>query len=161
MGEVPELSEGEIEVGYGPERMWRQMTKHIWDEVRMRPGTLAFQPSTADAGMPSFSRETKVTAQASRDWHQKNARSASLAVWPIATSDVEDTGLRIVDDEDAALPQGEKRAPGHAYIDYRGTSNATRRDVRAKLLRRALQYQEEPTTDSGFVPLEERDEEAS
>ena len=158
----PKLEPGEVELALSEQLLWRQMTRWIWDEDKRQPKAHAFGPVDADEHKPSFARSTpEVTAQASRDWHQRNANSASYAVWPISAADLEDTDLRAVDDSGAPVPQGEKRAPGHVYLDYRGMDKPAARRNRAILLRAALRREEEPTTDIGFVPLQDREEEAS
>ena len=161
MGDWLELNPGESEVLLGGQLLWRQMTRWIWDEDKQQPKAHAFGPVDADEQKPSFAGENKVPAQSARDWHQRNANSPSYAVWPIATNDLDETDLRAIDDSGTPLPTGEKRAPGHVYLDYRGMDKKTERKNRALLLRAALRREQEPTTDTGFVPLEDREEEAS
>lgn len=151
-----DLSDGEAEILLSEELLWRQMTRTIWDEEKRQPGLSAFGPSNADHKTPSFSREMMVTAQESRNWHQQNANSPSLAVWAITTLDLDDVDLRAVDDSGAPIDDDHPRAPGHAYLDYRHTTKREERNIRAVLLRKALGRSEESTIDIGFVPLHER-----
>jgi hypothetical protein len=161
MADWLDLDPGESELLRSEQRLWRQMTRWIWDEDKKQPKAHAFGPLDADEQMPSFSSESEVSAQAARDWHQQNANSQSFAVWPITTGDLDNTDLRAVDDSSKPLRAGTKRAPGHVYLDYRGMDKKTERKNRAILLRAALQREEEPTTDIGFVSLEDREEKAS
>ena len=156
MGEWLELGPGEAEVALSEELLWRQMTRTIWDEDKRQPGLAAFGPANVDKKTPSFTRQFWVTAQESRDWHQQNAASPSLAVWAITTLDLDDVDLRAIDDSEAPEDPEHPRAPGHTYLDYRHTSKSEERNIRAVLLRKALSREEEPTTDIGFVPLDER-----
>jgi hypothetical protein len=147
----PALSAGEIELSDADELLWRQMTRSIWDEDKRQPGLLSCGPQAADHRKPSFSRSTKTTAQESRDWHQQNAASASLAVWSVSVGDVDDASLRAVDNGDAALEPEEKRAPGHAFVDYRDLSKQEMKDARGNLLRAMIARREQETTDIGFT----------
>ncbi len=131
--------------------MWRQMTRSIWDEANAQPGLLSCGPQGADHRKPSFSRQSRVTAQESRDWHQKNAAWASRSVWSISVSEIVEATLRAVDDADATLDPGQKRALGHAYADYRGLTKGEMKDARGNLLRSMIARGEQQTTDGGFA----------
>ena len=133
------------------ELLWRQVTRPLWDEEHEVPASHAFGPSTADNGKPSYARESIVTAQESRDWHQQKANSASVGVWAVSVAEVAEADLRAIDDSGVPLPEGaHERSPGHCYVDFRGLSPQDRRNARAVLLRRALARREVKTTDIGF-----------
>lgn len=142
-----ELEAGEVQIPAGAELLFRQVTEHQWDAQRDQPSSKAFAPASIDGGRPSFSRESVVTAQESRDWHQQHARSRSRGVWACSTAETEDVGLRAVDDSKTPLAAGESRAPGHAYVDYRHVSKPDERLVRSLLLARALARGKITTTD--------------
>lgn len=118
------------------EDLYRQVTKPLWDPGRQQPSSHAFGPSTADAGMASFSRSSKISPQSARDWHQKYGRSFSHGVWRCTVGDVDDTKtLRAVDD--SALPG--LKAPGHTYVDYRNLTPREIKDSRSYLLAAAFE----------------------
>lgn len=147
----PSLEAGEAQITDRAEVLWRQITKSLYDEDNRRPGLLACGPQAADVRKPSFARKSVSTAQDSRDWHQDHAASSSLGTWSLSVEDVEDAGLRAVDDSQRAPEPGEPaRAPGHAYVDYRPLSKQQMKDARAKLLLAMLSRGEEPTVDIGF-----------
>jgi len=141
-----ELLEGEELLSTAEEVMFRQVTKHMFDGDKL--ATTAFGPATADAGMPSFSRSSLVSAQESRDWHTQNARTPSLGVWGVTAGEVIASGRYAVDDSGIPLPAGEKRAPGHCFVDYRGLSKREEREVRGQLYFFAVERGELPTTET-------------
>lgn len=160
MGDWPALGPDEVEVTVGDELIWRQMTSFYWDEEKRQPSAHAFGPAPIDKRMASFTRSLFVTAQEARDWHQENAASPSFSVWALATIETDEVDVRVVDDGNAPLEPGSKRPPGHCYIDYRGVSKPEERTIRAVLLRHALARREIATTDTGFVPVVERNQAA-
>lgn len=98
--------------------------------------------------MPSYSRSTLVSAQEARDWHTRNAASPSLGVWAVAVGEVSSADSRVVDDNDCPLEEGEKRAPGHCYVDFRGLSRSKRKELRARLHMYAMSRGEIPTKET-------------
>lgn len=147
----PALEEGESEISDPYELLWRQMTRSIWDSDKRQPGLLSCGPQAADHRKPSFSRQVMVTAQESRDWHQKNASSPSYGVWSVSVGDIIEATLRAVDDSDAALEPGQVRAPGHVFADYRELTKSEMKDARGNLLRAMIARGEQSTTDIGFA----------
>lgn len=144
----PALADGERLVPPGDALLFRQITRHQWDDVNRRPSSASFGPAQVDMFMPSFALEgPDVSAQTSRDWHQDNAKSPSLGVWAVTTQEVSTAGLRSIDDTAAPLAAGQKRSPGHAYVDYRGLSKQDERSARKELLLYALTRGELVTTD--------------
>lgn len=148
------------------ELLYRQITIHQWNETARIPAAHAFGPKDADKGRPSFAHAGTegVDEQSSRDWHQKNARTPSLGVWATSVSEVDSVNLRAVYDGDCPLEPGDKRAPGHTYVDYRGVARKDLKDARAELLLLALERGELPTTDclqSEVEDAEQSDEDAS
>jgi hypothetical protein len=138
------------------ELLWRQVTSPLWDEDNNVPASHAFGPSTSDEGRPSYARESVVTAQKSRDWHQKHARSSSAGVWAVSVQEVSEADVRAIDDSRVPRLQGApEKSPGHCYVDFRGLSREDKVNARAVLLRRALARQELETTDIGFHGIEE------
>lgn len=129
------------------ELLFRQIPKHNWDPIAQRPSSMAFGPATIDQGMPSFSRSTKATAQQSRDWHQHNARSASMGVWACSAQKVTAAETRSVDDTECPVDSRNPRSPGHCYVDYRQHVKREERAVRAFLLADALERGEIPTVE--------------
>lgn len=121
-----------------PEFLYRQICAFIWDAQYQRPNLDAFGPQSVDKRKPSFARSGKVTAQESRDWHDKHAKSKSMGVWACDISEVEAEGTRAIDDSATALKPGEKRSPGHAYVDYRHMTRPEMKEVKAALLKKAI-----------------------
>jgi len=147
----PTVETNEAQITNAGEVLWRQITKSLYDEDNRRPGLLACGPQAADARKPSFTRSSVISAQDSRDWHQNHSASASLGTWSLSVGDVEDAGLRAVDDSKRPPEPGEPgKPPGHAYVDYRPLTKAEMKDARAKLLLAMLGRGEESTTDIGF-----------
>ncbi|GAA1337773.1 hypothetical protein [Arthrobacter roseus] len=138
-----ELGDGEQLMSSESEVVFRQVTQHMFDGDLI--ATTAFGPSTADRDMPSYSRSTVVTAQDSRDWHTQNAKSPSLGVWGITVGEVIDSGRYVVDDSQCSLDDGQKRAPGHCFVDFRELSKPQKRELRAQLYFYAIARGELPT----------------
>lgn len=153
--DVVELSEGEHLVPASDELLFRQITEHQLAQDGKQLGSHAFGPVGADAGKASYSRASLTTAQNSRDWHTANARSASLGVWAVTANEVVTSRTVAIDDSDAPLPEGSKRAPGHCFVDYREMPKAREKTVRGILLRYALARGEIPTfgEDDGTIEL--------
>ena len=105
----------------------------------------ASRPTTADKGTPSYSRSKVVTAQEARDWHTRNARTRSLGVWAVTVGEVVKSKRYVVDDSKTPLPDNEKRAPGHCFVDYRGLTKQQERELRTNLYFRAIDRGEVPT----------------
>lgn len=147
--EFPAIDACESVLDSPDELLFRQITKHKWNEVARVPSSSAFGPADADKGKPSFSRSgvNGVTEQSSRDWHQNHARTPSLGVWATTVAEVQGAELRTVEDADCPVAPEQERAPGHCYVDYRDLTRAKVRDARAELLLRALARGELPTTD--------------
>lgn len=138
-----QLLDGEQLMSDGDELTYRQITKHLLDGEKV--ATSAFGPVTSDRRMPSFARKSIVTAQEARDWHTENAKSPSLGVWAVTVAETVDADCYTVDDSKTPLASGEKRAPGHCFVDYRGLSKQTEREVRTKLYWAAMARGEIPT----------------
>ena len=139
------LGDGEHLVGATEELLYRQITKHQLGRDGQL-GSHAFGPVDADHGKASYSRASPTTPQASRDWHTEHARSPSLAVWAVTAAEVVKSKTFAIDDSAAPLVDGHPRAPGHCFVDYRDMANAQIKNVRAILLRYALQRGETPTS---------------
>lgn len=140
-----------------PELLYRQVCAHIWDSQYGKPNLDSFGPQGSDKRKPSFSRSSIVTAQQSRDWHNANARSKSMGVWACSVVEIQEAGTRGIDDSETPLLPGTKRAPGHAFVDYRHMTKPQIREVKAKLLMAALGRKEIDTVDNS--KLAEADEE--
>lgn len=140
-----ELQDGEQLVGDADELTYRQITPHLLkdgDQV----ASSAFGPSSADAGKPSYSRSSLVTAQEARDWHSSKARSPSEAVYAVSVQEVVTAGSVVIDDSCCPLAEGESdRAPGHCFVDFRGLPKSEERELRAKLYMHAMGRGEIPT----------------
>ena len=162
-GEFAPLEPGEQELEDSAELLFRQMTLHHYDPRVKRPGSHAFGPADADAGRPSFSRSSIVTAQQSFDWHNAKAKSKSFAVLACSVGDVtvaseaawerHSVVTRGVDDSAVAPKKGEPdKAPGHSYVDYRYASQGAvgilhkseQRFIRGMLLAAALERRQIP-----------------
>lgn len=135
------------------ELLFRQICAYMWDDQKNQPTAQAFGPHASDERKPSFSRSTKVSAQASRNWHNANARSKSIGVWACSVAEVIEAETRAIDDSETPINNGELRAPGHAFVDYRHTATKPeRKAIQAKLLMYALDRKEIQTvggTDPG------------
>lgn len=141
------LRDGEELMTEQREILYRQVTIHTWDEVNRQPSSKAFQPTGADAGMSSYSREGKIDAKSAREYHTAHAKSASLGVWGLTVEEVETEGLRAVDDSQSSPPEGlEEWPPGHCFVDYRHLQPREIRTVRGMLLAKALGREEIPST---------------
>lgn len=138
-----ELLDGEQLMSNTDEIAYRQTTKHMFDGGKL--ATTAFGPTPADKGMPSYSRSTVVTAQEARDWHTRNAKNLSLGVWAVTVGEVVESERYVVDDSKAPVPDDEKRAPGHCFVDYRGLTKQQERELRTELYFRAIDRGEVPT----------------
>jgi hypothetical protein len=125
----------------------RQIGRNVWDEVNEIPTDLAFGPQKSDARRPSFS--TNPDAQASRDWHQRNASSPSLSVWAVTSQEVAAAGLRAVDDSECPEEPEAQKAPHHCYVDYRGLSKPEMARAKQYLLLAAKKRKAIPTADIG------------
>lgn len=142
-----QLQDGEHLVSDEEELVFRQATKHMFHGDLL--STAAFGPSSADKGMPSYSRSSKVTAQEARDWHSQHAKSASLGVWGLTVGEVIDSELKVIDDSQSPFASGQtKRAPGHCFIDFRDLSKRTERELRARLYFYAMRRGEIPTAEA-------------
>ena len=141
-----ELLDREQLMSNAEEPVYRQMTHHMFDGDKVK--TDAFGPSSADRDMPSYSRSTEVTPQESRDWHTQNARSPSLGVWGVTVGEAIESGRHVVDDSQCALIEGEGRAPGHCFVDFRGLSKPYKRELRARLYFYATDRGELPTVET-------------
>lgn len=144
-----ELEEGEAVIpddSEPPELLYRQICEHIWDAQYGKPNLDAFGPQSSDKRRPSFSRSSVVRPQVSRDWHNENAKSKSMGVWACSVSEIKDASTRAIDDGATPLLPGEKRAPGHSYVDYRHMTKPELRETKAKLLMAALGRKEIPTS---------------
>ncbi|MGP9586160.1 hypothetical protein ACT3TB_10955 [Micrococcaceae sp. AOP34-BR2-30] len=139
-----QLKEGEQLVDEPYEVNYRQITPHLLKDGH-RVASHAFGPSTSDEGKPSYSRSSVVTAQEARDWHSANARKPSEAVYGVSVEEVIEAGSVVVDDSDCAIPEGEDRAPGHCFVDFRGLPKHSVKDLRTKLYIHAMERGEIPT----------------
>lgn len=139
-----ELLEGEQLMSDAEELAYRQMAPHMFSDDGKIASTV-FGPSAADNGKPSYSRESRVSAQEARDWYARNARKPSLGVYAVSVGEVIDSGRYAVDDSECALPEGEKRAPGHCFVDFRGLTKWQKKDLRALLHMHAMERGEIPT----------------
>ncbi|MDD0856771.1 hypothetical protein NHF46_01030 [Arthrobacter alpinus] len=124
------------------EDLFRQVTAHHWDDQVGRPLAAAFGPSDSDQGKASYTRSTKVSAEDSRNWHNDNARSASKGVFKVTVDEVVKASLRAVDDSGCPIPEGEKRAPGHCFVDFQHVKKKEERRLRAILYAKALAWGE-------------------
>lgn len=147
-----ELFEGEQLMSDSEEIAYRQITSHLMGPDGC-PASHAFGPASSDNGKPSYSRSMKVTAQEARDWHTANARTPSCGVWGVTVGEVISSGRYLVDDGDVELGEGEVRAPGHCFVDFRELTRKERKDLRAKLFMFAV--------DRGEISTEGHDGEAT
>lgn len=131
------LEVGEVEIIDDPtELLFRQVTPHVWVSEDGVPAKDAFGPKDVDKGKPSYSRESKVSAKESFEWHNNNANSPSVGTWACSVAEVYQAKLRAIDDSD--VPINPPKAPGHCYVDFRGLTKREERDLRSILLRFAL-----------------------
>lgn len=139
MPEWKELEDHEEEIeAPSQELLWRQVTPHIWKGEKGVPADHAFGPSTADEGKPSYSRQKLVSAEEAFNWHNKNANTPSQSVWACSINDISAADLRAIDDN-SRVPS-RTRAPGHAYVDFRGLNKSQERKKRVHLLLAALDH---------------------
>lgn len=124
--------------GNGAELLYRQIPEFNWDVTKNCPASLAFYPQSSDERKPSFSRSTKTSAKSAYEWHNANARSRSLSTWACSVVDVDEAKTRAVDDSAVPLNPGEKRAPGHAFVDYRKMDKGQMRLIGSQLLMKAI-----------------------
>lgn len=138
-----ELVEGESLMVGEEDLIYRQITEHLMHGSNV--ATHAFTGTTADAGKPSYARSDIATAQDSRDWHTANAKSPSLGVWALTPADVIVARSRVIDDSATPLGEGEKRSPGHCYVDARDLDRLALKELRAELWAAAMNRKEIPT----------------
>lgn len=143
MTDSVELDEGEQLVGPGEELLFRQIVGWMvqGDEIL----THVFGPSTADAGKPSYARESATTASDSRAWHDEHAPHQSLGVWAVNSDEAYGAGRLVIDDSNAPLAANQNRAPGHCYVDFRGMAKLEIKSVRYLLWKHAMDRGEIPT----------------
>jgi len=141
-----ELLELEQLVDDGEEVIYRQITIHMRDGNKIR--TDAFGPSTADKFMPSYARSSVTSAQDARDWHTRNAKSASTAVYGVSVGEAIASGRHVVDDSEVPLAAGEVRSPGHCFVDFRGLTKNEVRVLRTKLYFHAVARDEIATSET-------------
>jgi hypothetical protein len=149
--EFVELSVGESVVpddSNPTELLFRQIVRNVWDAQHNKPNLHAFGPQKSDERKPSFSRSSATTAQQSRDWHNSNARSKSHGVWACSVAEIRDARTRAIDDSETPLSEGEIRAPGHAFVDYRHADKLELKAIKARLLMAALERKEISTVDN-------------
>lgn len=139
-----ELLEGESLMSAVEERIYRQITALMIDGEQI--ATTAFGPATIDRDMPSFTRSTIRSAQEARNWHSQHANRASVGVYAVTVGEVIDGRRHVVDDSAKPLAEGEVRAPGHCFVDYRGMSRPAKKELRAHLWLKAIARGEIPTT---------------
>ncbi|TWX34995.1 hypothetical protein ES689_14225 [Frigoribacterium sp. ACAM 257] len=139
-----ELREGEQLMSDAEEIAYRQITPRMFIDNGQIAST-AFGPNSSDNNMPSYSRSTLVSPQEARDWHNEYATSASQGVWGVTVGEVIASHSYVVDDSASPQEQGEIRAPGHCFVDFRGLTRAQRKELRAQLLLHALERGEIPT----------------
>lgn len=145
------LDQGETLIDDEGELCYRQITPALYIDGG-KVATHAFGPSTADQGKPSYSRSSLVSPQEARDWHSQNASKPSEAVYAVSVQEVVISGTFAIDDSATPLPQGQVRAPGHCFVDFRELSKARIRELRAIIYRYAMARGELPTR-----PLEHED----
>lgn len=134
-----ELDEGESLIHAGEELLFRQIPEHLYDERAGKPASHAFGPADIDQGKPSYARSSRTTARESRQWHNENARTVSLAVFGVSVDEITRGGTYAVDDSEAPLAPNAKRAPGHCFVSFREHEKRDVRRIRAILLRYALE----------------------
>ncbi|SDH37988.1 hypothetical protein [Agrococcus jejuensis] len=139
-----QLGEGETLVPDG-ELVLRQICGWMLQGGALQ--TSAFGSSTADAGMPSYSRESVASAQDARDWHNEHAKSESIAVMGLTVAEILEEEVFVIDDTAAPLEPDEIRAPGHCFIDYRETPKVLERSIRFRLFQKATERGLIPTVD--------------
>lgn len=132
-----QLREGEQLISEPDEMNFRQITPHLLIDGH-KVASHAFGPSKADAGRPSYSRSSIVTAQEARDWHSTNARKPSEAVYAVSVEEVVQSGSVVIDDSECTPPEGEKNAPGHCFVDFQRLTKPEEKALRAKLYMRAM-----------------------
>lgn len=140
------LGEGESLMSEAEELIYRQITRFL----RAEDGTVATHAFTGSASKsngpkPSYTRSSIVTAQDSRDWHTRNAKSPSCGVWALAVGEVVLANGTVIDDSKSPLAPGKIRAPGHCFIDLRDVDKLELKSLRAKLWHAAMDRGEIPT----------------
>lgn len=139
-----ELAEGESLIVNPDELALRQITEWMAPDGAIL--THVFGPSTADQGMPSYSRDSVVDAQTARDWHNGRPNgSRSVGVWAVSVEEVIAAGRHVIDDSAAPTAPDAVRAPGHCYVDFRGLPKPDVKSIRYLLWQRAMERGEIPT----------------
>jgi hypothetical protein len=142
-----ELSDGEsLMIDDGAELVYRQITAHL----KTPTGQVATHAFTGESGVgkPSYARASRVTAQESRDWHTRNANSASLGVWALAVDEVTRADRWVIDDGLVPPQEGERRSPGHCFLDVRGLERVRLKSLRVTLWNAAMDRGEIPTAET-------------
>lgn len=125
------LRPGELEISTVDEKLWRQVNPGWVHDGRV--SSQLFRPTPKDTGEVSVTRSSLVTPQAAHQHHTGTLGYASVGVFCVEVSEVNETGLRAVDD--AHVDDGETRPPAHAYVDYKLIDSKKLQQRRASILR--------------------------
>ncbi len=140
MAEIPDvgvratLHPLEMLIAGTDELLWRQVNP-VWVQDGVLTSQIFRRSSTEPNGF-SVGRESLVTAERSYEFFTEELNLASCGVWAISVEEVDAVDMLVIDDSQLPLRPGERRAPGHAYVDGRhlpGKAQLTR----AKYLRDA------------------------
>ncbi|GAA1063528.1 hypothetical protein GCM10009574_011390 [Streptomyces asiaticus] len=123
------LRPGEFEIVDEGERLWRQVNPAWIQEGRVT--SQLFSPTPKDTGEVSVCRASKVSAESSYEHHTEVLGYKSVGVYSVDVVEVEDVGLRAVDD--SQVNDGDERPPGHSYIDFKSASGNQRKKRASKL----------------------------
>jgi hypothetical protein len=128
------LQPGEVVLSEPQEVLWRQVHPDFVHEGSIT--SQAFRPFPKDAGELSVTRSSILTAEDAFRQYAEESGYRSDGSYPIRVDDVDQTGLRGVDDSGRASTNPVPL--GHGFVDFRHLSDSQTRKAAAKLRDAAL-----------------------
>ncbi len=102
------------------------------------PSSQAFTPTSKDRGCLSVIQRDLVEPVNAHMDHTITLGLQSIGIWAVTTGEAEASGSRAVDDSETSSADPDSLLPpGHAYLDFRDLSGASRKEKRrAQVLKR-------------------------
>ncbi|WP_133910695.1 hypothetical protein [Streptomyces sp. NBC_00582] len=127
----PSLRPGENEITNQEEKLWRQVNPGWVHDGRV--SSQLFRPTPKDTGEVSVTRSSLVTPEESHRHHTEVMGYASAGVYYVDVAEVQEVGLRVVDD--SQVDDEDERPPAHAYVDFKSVQSKGDQQRRASKLR--------------------------
>lgn len=129
------LRPGEFEIVSQGEKLWRQVNPSWIHDGRV--SSQLFRPTPKDTGEVSVTRSSVVSPEEAHHHHTEVLGCPSAGVYCVEVGEVNEVGLRVVDDNQVA--DDEPRPPAHAYVDYKSVETKKLQQRRASILRDAAE----------------------